>query len=448
MWTAPALIKTRSEPVPTNKLTHLTANNLVKVGRKARTGDGGGLWLDVRGEGRAAWVFRYTRQGKAREVGLGSQASVSLVQAREAAADCRALLAKGTDPLAQREAELVASQAATKAQQAADAAGKITFRVAAESRMSAMEAQYRNAKHRQQWASTLTTYAYPELGNIPVDAVTRDDVVRALEPIWLTKPETARRLRQRIEVVLDYAASRDWRTGANPAVWRGGLSHLLPATKKASGVRHHPALPWQQLPSMMSALTAAPGMGSLALRFAILTAARSEEVRGARWSEIDLVAKAWTVPASRMKRGRVHRVPLSAEALNVLTLARQFRQSADSSALVFPGSKPGKKLSDMTLGAVIKRLNKGEQPIWVDADGARVVPHGFRSTFRDWCSDCRSEPREVAEKALSHAVGNAVEAAYRRGDLFDRRVKLMEAWGSYCVGRSGAKVTPIRRLAG
>jgi integrase len=371
-----------------------------------------------------------------------------LVQAREAAADCRALLAKGTDPLAQREAELAASQAAKKAQQAADAAGKITFRVAAESRMSAMEAQYRNAKHRQQWASTLTTYAYPELGNIPVDAVTRDDVVRALEPIWLTKPETARRLRQRIEVVLDYAASRDWRSGANPAVWRGGLSHLLPATKKASGVRHHPALPWQQLPSMMSALTAAPGMGSLALRFAILTAARSGEVRGARWSEIDLDAKAWTVPASRMKGGRVHRVPLSAEALNVLTLARPFRQSADSSALVFPGSKLGKRLSDMTLGAVIKRLNKGEQPIWIDADGARVVPHGFRSTFRDWCSDCRSEPREVAEKALSHAVGNAVEAAYRRGDLFDRRVKLMEAWGSYCVGRSGAKVMPLRRMVG
>ena len=434
--------------MPTNKLTSLAANNLVKVGRKARTGDGGGLWLDVRAEGRGAWVFRYTRQGKAREVGLGSQASVSLVQAREAAADCRALLVRGIDPLAQREAELAASQAATKAQQAADAAGKITFRVAAESRITAKAAEYRNAKHRQQWTSTLKTYAYPHLGDVPVDAISREDILKALQPIWLTKPETARRLRQRIEVVLDYAASRDWRSGANPAVWRGGLSHLLPATKKASGVRHHPALPWQQLPSLMSALKAAPGTGSLALRFAILTAARSGEVRGARWSEIDLVAKAWTVPASRMKGGRVHRVPLSAEALNLLALARPFRQSADSSALVFPGSSLGRRLSDMTLAAVIKRLNKGEQPIWVDADGAPVVPHGFRSTFRDWCSDCRSEPREVAEKALSHAVGNAVEAAYRRGDLFDRRVKRMEAWGSYCIGRSGAKVTPMRRLAG
>ena len=434
--------------MPTNKLTHLKANNLVKAGRKARTGDGGGLWLDVRGEGRAQWVFRFTRQGKAREVGLGSYASVSLVGARDAASGCRALLVRGIDPLAQREAELAASQAATRAKQAGDGGGKMTFKVAAESRITAKAAEYRNAKHRQQWTSTLTTYAYPHLGDVAVDSITREDVLRVLQPIWLTKPETARRLRQRIEVVLDYAASRDWRSGANPAVWRGGLSHVLPETKKATRVRHHPALPWLQLPSMMSALAAAPGMGALALRFAILTAARSGEVRGARWSEIDLVAKAWTVPASRMKGGRVHRAPLSAEALNVLTLARPFRQSADSSALVFPGSSPGKPLSDMTLAAAIRRLNTGKSPTWVDGDGAPVVPHGFRSTFRDWAADCRSESGEVIEMALAHAIRNATEAAYLRSDLFDRRVRLMGAWGSYCVGRSGAKVAPIRLLAG
>ncbi|WP_372707613.1 tyrosine-type recombinase/integrase [Brevundimonas sp.] len=431
--------------MPTNKLTSLAANNLVKAGRKARTGDGGGLWLDVRSEGRAAWVFRYTRQSKAREVGLGSYASVTLVGARDAAASCRALLVRGIDPLAQREAEEAAAMAAEAARQAADLAGSITFRVAAESRISAMEAQYRNAKHRQQWANTLASFAYPVLGDMPVDSITRDDVRRVLEPIWQTKPETARRVRQRVETVLDYAASRDWRSGANPAVWRGGLSHLLPATNKAKGVRHHPALPWQRLPSMMSALAAAPGMGALALRLAILTAARSGEVRGARWSEIDLDAKAWTVPGSRMKVGREHRVPLSAEALNVLALARPFRQSVDSSALIFPGSSLGKPLSDMTLSAAVRRLNAKEEPCWVDVAGVPVVPHGFRSTFRDWCADCRPESGEVVEKALAHAVGNAVEAAYRRGDLFERRVKLMEAWGVHCVGRAGGNVASMRR---
>ncbi len=428
--------------MPTNKLTNLAVNGLVKTGRKARTGDGGGLWLDVRGEGRAAWVFRFTRQGKAREVGLGSHASVSLAGARDAAAGCRALLARGIDPLAQREAEAAAKQAVDRAQQADAVAGRITFRLAAESRMAAKGPELRNAKHLQQWTNTLKTYAYPVLGSIPVDAVSREDVLRVLQPIWSTKSETARRVRQRIAVVMDYAASRDWRTGANPAVWRGGLSHLLPATNKATAVRHHPALPWQRLPSMMTALAAAPGMGALALRFAILTAARSGEVRGARWSEIDLEAAAWTVPGSRMKGGRVHRVPLSAEALNVLAQAIPFRQSADSSALVFPSSSPGKRLSDMTLAAVVKRLNAGEQPVWVDAAGDPVVPHGFRSTFRDWSADCRPESGEVVEKALAHAVGSAVEAAYRRGDLFDRRVELMRAWGEYSCGSERKPARP------
>lgn len=430
--------------MPTHKLTHLKANTLVKAGRKGRTGDGGGLWLDVRGEGRAAWVFRYSLQGKAREVGLGSHTSVSLVEARDAAAGCRALLVKGIDPLTQRAVEDAARKAAQAAQQAADDAGRITFKVAAESRITAKAAEYRNAKHRQQWTNTLATYAFPELGSLPVDAVTRDDVMRVLEPIWLTKPETARRVRQRIEVVMDYATARDWRSGANPALWRGGLSHRLPATNKARGVRHHPALPWQRLPDMMSALTAAPGMGALALRFAILTAARSGEVRGARWGEIDLEAAAWTVPGSRMKAGRDHRVPLSAEAVNVLVQSRPFRQSVDSSALVFPSSS-GRSLSDMTLAAAIKRLNAGEQPVWADGAGVPVVPHGFRSTFRDWCADCRPESGEVVEKALAHAVGNAVEAAYRRGDLFDRRVELMKGWGAYCAGRAGGNVTSMRR---
>ena len=433
--------------MPTNKLTHLAVTNLVKTGKKARTGDGGGLWLDVRSPGRGAWVFRYARNGASREIGLGGCGDVSLVDVRQLAAEYRSLIAKGIDPLAQREVEAIARKVEEEAKRAADNADKHTFKFAADKRIAAQGAQYRNAKHRQQWANTLATYVYPVFGDTPVIEITSDDVLRALQPIWLTKPETATRVRQRIEVVLDYAAAKKWRSGPNPALWRGNLSYLLPATNKTSRVRHHPALPWARLPEMMVALKQVPGMGALALRFAILTAARSGEVRGARWGEIDFDGGVWTVPASRMKAGRQHRVPLSSEALNVLAQARPYRQSDEKNALVFPGIKEGKRLSDMTLGAVIKRLNSRGTPTWVDAFGVPVVPHGFRSSFKDWSADTRPEPSEVVEQSLAHTIATATERAYRRSDLFERRVQLMDAWATYCSEDAAGPVVAIRRAA-
>lgn len=434
--------------MPKHKLSHLTAANLVKAGKKGRTGDGEGLWLDVRAPGRAAWVFRYTLRGGSHEIGLGGYSDVSLANARDKAAASRALVGAGTDPIAHKAAEAQARIAADAAAKAEASAGMVTFKIAAESRIAAKEAEYRNAKHRQQWRNSLVSYVYPVFGDKPVNDVDRDDVLRALQPIWLTKPETATRVRQRIEVVLDYAGTRNWRSGANPAIWRGNLSHLLPSTKKTVRVRHHPALPWSLLPSMMAALKEVPGMGALALRFAILTAARSGEVRGATWGEINIDGAVWTIAAARMKAGREHRVPLSAEALSVLAQVRSLRVSENKDALVFPGSKLGRSLSDMTLAAVIKRLNQGGEPTWVDESGEAVVPHGFRSCFRDWCSDTRPEPSEVVEKALAHAITNAVEAAYRRGDLFDRRATLMEAWGQFCSAQAPSNVTTLRQASG
>lgn len=427
----------------TNKLTAVAVTNLLKHGIKARTGDGGGLWLDVRDKGRGAWVFRYTLRSKSHEVGLGSSRDISLADARAIAATYRTQVAKGIDPLEQRSAEAAAREAEERAAAAAALAKKITFKVAAEARIEAKEAEYRNAKHRQQWRSTLETYVYPVFGDKPISDISRDDVLHALQPIWLTKSETASRVRQRIEVVLDYAASRNWRTGANPAVWRGNLSHLLPSKRKTSKVRHHPALPWDQIPDLMDALKGSAGMGALALRFAILTAARSGEVRGATWGEV--TDGEWTIPAARMKAGRAHRVPLSSEALEVLVQAKPFRRSTEPTALIFPGEKVGRPLSDMTLAAVIKRLNEEDSNRWVDATGAHVVPHGFRSTFRDWRADNRSEPSEVIEKALAHTIQNQTEAAYRRGDLFDRRVKLMDAWAVHCCPSRVGNMVSIRQ---
>jgi len=427
----------------TNKLTAVAVTNLLKYGIKARTGDGGGLWLDVRDKGRSAWVFRYTLRSKSHEVGLGSSRDISLADARAIAATYRTQVAKGVDPLEQRSAEVAAREAQERAAAAAALAEKITFKVAAEARIEAKEAEYRNAKHRQQWRSTLEAYAYTVFGDKPISDISRDDVLRALQPIWLTKAETASRVRQRIEVVLDYAASRNWRSGANPAVWRGNLAHLLPSKKKTSSVRHHPALPWDQMPGFMEALKASDGMGALALRFAILTASRSGEVRGASWHEVS--GDEWTIPAGRMKAGRAHRVPLSSEALEVLAQVRPFRGSNDPSALIFPSGKASRPLSDMTLAAVIKRMNKANGVLWVDVNGTPVVPHGFRSTFRDWCADNRPERSEVVHKALSHSIQNQTEAAYRRGDLFDRRVTLMDAWAAHCSPERGGNTVSIRK---
>ena len=413
----------------------------VRTAKPGRYVDGDGLMLFVRSAEARFWLVRYSFGGKRREAGLGrageGPGDVTLAEARQKTADMRRLIKAGIDPLAQREAEAAAQKAA--AQQAA--AQAVTFKAVADLYMTAHAAGWRNEKHRDQWRNTLATYAFPHFGDMPVGDVGTAHVMAALEPIWNPeKAETASRLRGRIEAVLDYAASRGWRTGENPARWRGHLANLLPARSKVAPVEHHAALPWRDIGGFMVALGSreAGSVAALALRFAILTAARSGEVLGARWTEIDLAEAVWTVPAERMKAKREHRVPLTDAALDVLRQAAKLRTSKAADAFVFPGMKPGKPLSIMALAMVLRRMDRRD-----------LTVHGFRSTFRDWCSEQTSFDRDTAEAALAHTLKDKVEAAYRRGDLFEKRRRLMEAWAGFCATPApAAGVTPIRRRAG
>lgn len=390
------------------KLTALRVRQLVTPGRY---GDGGGLYLQVRDADHRSWLFRYTRDGRAHQMGLGPLADVSLAEARDAAQRCRKLLRDGIDPLAERRARHLA---------AASVADAMAFREVAARYVATHEAAWKNPKHRAQWTATLETYAYPVFGARPVAAVATDDVTRALEPIWTTKPETARRLRGRIEAILDYATTRGWRAGENPARWRGHLEHALPRRRKVAKVRHHPALPWRDIGGFMRRLAEETGLGAAALRFTILTAARTGEALGARWDEIDRDARVWTVPAERMKAGLTHRVPLTDAALAVLEAMAPL--GGEAAAPVFPGRRPGRTLSNMAMTMVLRRIGRAD-----------LTVHGFRSTFRDWAAETTDHPSEVAEAALAHAIASKVEAAYRRGDLFEKRRQLMEDWADFCL---------------
>lgn len=403
----------------TGKLTTLMVRKLTKPGRY---GDGGGLWLQVRDGGRRSWLLRYMLDGRARQMGLGAEADVPLAEARDLAREARKLARSGVDPIEQRRERRRAGQGAG-----------MTFRDVAQLYIAAHEATWRNDKHRAQWTSTLDTYAHPVLGGLPVQAVDTGAVLRVLEPIWREKPETASRLRGRVESVLDYATARGWREGDNPARWRGHLANLLPSRAKVAAVEHHAALPWQEAPAFMARLAGQEGVGARALAFTILTAARTGEALGATWGELDLDAAAWTVPARRMKAGREHRVPLSAPALAVLRALRPGDARPD--AFVFPGAKEGQPLSNMAMAAVLRRMGRGD-----------LTVHGFRSTFRDWCAEQTAYPREVAEAALAHTLRDKVEAAYRRGDLFERRARLMAEWAGYLARPAApAEVVPMRR---
>ncbi|MBN8890987.1 MAG: hypothetical protein BGP12_12380 [Rhodospirillales bacterium 70-18] len=409
----------------------------VRTAKPGRYGDGNGLYLLVRSKEARFWLFRYTPAGgKMREMGLGRAGSgddcVSLADAREKAAGLHGLVRAGVDPLAQREADAAAGKAAAQ-----DAAVKaISFKDASARYIAAHEPSWANPKHRQQWTNTLATYADPHFGDVPVSGVGTAHVLAALEPIWTAKPETASRVRGRVEAVLDYAKARGWREGENPAAWKGHLSMTLPARAKVAAVEHHPALPWQQVGAFLTALRSRASIAARALEFGILTAARSGEVMGARWGEIDLAERVWTVPAARMKAGREHRVPLSGAALAVLDGMAKLRRTDSPDGFVFPGAAPGKGLSVMALDMAVRRMNKTDKPDalppWRGAGGRAVVPHGFRSTFRDWAAETTAYPNEVVEMALAHAVGDKVEAAYRRGDLFDKRRRLMDEWAGFC----------------
>jgi integrase len=407
----------------------LTALKVMRVASKpGMYADGGGLYLQVT-PGGASWIYRYMLRGRAREMGLGPLALYGLQNARAKALDARRLRHEGVDPIESRRA--------ARAKERLDDAKVVTFKQCADNYIKAHRAGWRNAKHAAQWEATLATYVEPIIGSLPVQTIDTGLVMKVLEaevrdarnrpatPLWSAKPETASRLRGRIESILDWAKVRNYRDGENPARWRGHLDKLLPSRTKVRKVQHHAALPYDELPDFMTALRGQDGIAARALEFAILTAARTGEVLNARWDELDMAARLWTIPSNRMKAGKEHRVPLSARAIAILQEMRHFGHfdegQSTAAGFVFPGGKQALPLSNMSFLMLLRRMKR---------DG--LTAHGFRSTFRDWAAERTNFPSEVAEMALAHAVSSKVEQAYRRGDLFERRRRIMAVWATFC----------------
>jgi integrase len=386
------------------EVNRLSARTVATISKPGRHSDGAGLYLVVDPSGAKRWLFLFRWQGKLKEMGLGGLSSVSLADAREKAGDARKLVASGQNPIEE------------KRRAKAESTSRTTFGRFADDLVAELSKGFRNDKHKWQWSQTLNDYA-GQLRPKFLDEITTADVLAVLQPIWTTKHETASRLRGRIERVLDAAKAKGLRTGENPARWRGHLDHLLSRRQKLQR-GHHAAVPFQEMPALLENLREREAVAALALEFLILCAARTGEVIGAKWSEVDLDAGVWTVPAERMKGGREHRVPLSSRALELLSRAQVLRSEGD---YVFPGGRPRAPLSNMAMDMLLRRLKRDE------------TVHGFRSSFRDWAGETTSFPREIAEQALSHVVGDEVERAYRRGDALERRRQLMEAWASYLV---------------
>jgi integrase len=401
------------------RLTALQVRHAVKRGLHA---DGLGLCLQISRNGSKSWIFRYRMGPRRRYCGLGSVVDVTLAQARERAAAARLMLENNQDPITTKRGRRAAATRTI--------ARAMTFAACANAYIDAHRTGW-DPKSTHQWTASLSTYAYPILGALSVGDVDTGLVLRVIEPIWATKTETASRLRGRIESVLDWAKTRGYRSGENPARWDGHLDTLLPAKAKVAKVAHHAAMAYAELSSFMGELRQRPGLPARALEFTILTAARTGEALNADWSEIDLQARIWVVPGSRMKAGREHRVPLSDAVVQLLGAL-----PGPHEGLVFPGAKANRPLSKMQLPLVLCRMG-------YDA----VTIHGFRSAFTDWAHERTNFPSEAIELALAHAVSNRVEAAYRRGDMFERRVRLMEAWTAYCAGKEqpSATVTELRR---
>ena len=411
----------------------------VKHAKAGRHADGGGLYLLVKPSGAKSWVFRFMLNGKSRDLGLSrcpeavalmekhGKEELTLAQAREVAAIYRFKVKAGIDPLAERQE--AAAQAAAERQE--QEAAQITFREMAERYIAAQEGTWRNAKHRQQWRNSIGTYAYPVIGDIAVADVETKHVLAVIEPIWKAKPETASRVRGRIEAILDAAKVRGYRAGDNPARWRGHLAQLLPGRKKLSR-GHHKAVPYSALPELIGQLRARSAVAALALEFTIMTAARTGEVIGATWGEVDMDAATWVVPAARMKAGREHRVPLPPRAIEILVETHKI-----GGDYLFTGQRGG-PMSGMAMAMLLRRMN-------VDA-----TVHGMRSCFRDWAAECTGYPHEVCEMALAHTIANRTEAAYRRGDLFEKRRRLMTEWAAFCAGEThnAGEVVPLRSQAG
>jgi len=398
----------------------LTALAVDKSKRRGYYGDGGGLFLQVSVSGSKSWVFRFKEAGKLHEMGLGATHTIGLAEARERARECRRLRLDGIDPIEARKVALAQARLA--------AAKAVTFKNCAERYIASHQAGWRSLAHAAQWPSTLGRYVYPVFGSLPVQAIDVGLVLQALEPIWTAKPETAGRVRGRIESVLDWATSRGYRQGDNPARWRGHLENLLPTKSKVRRVKHHAALPYAEIEEFIAQLKQQEGVAAQALEFTILTAGRTGEVIGSRWSEISLAERLWTIPAERMKAGKEHRVPLSDAARAILEQMQAIRQDD----FIFPGGKAKRPISNMAMAMTLRRVGRGD-----------LTVHGFRSTFRDWAAERTNFPGEVAEMALAHVVDDKVEAAYRRGDLFQKRRQLMDAWARYCsTAEIGGTVAP------
>jgi integrase len=391
-----------------NRLTALQVQKLSKPGYHA---DGAGLHLCVKASGGKSWIFRYRFGGKEREMGLGPLHTVSLAEAREKALAQRKMLLDGIDPLTAKHASEVQRKLAE--------ASVITFDTAATSYIASHRAGWKNEKHAAQWENTLTTYASPVFGSLPVADITTPLVLRVLQPIWTTKTETASRVRGRVEKVLDWCKTQGYRTGDNPAAWRGHLENLLSAPQKTKKVEHHPALPWREVGAFMQELRTMPGTAALATEFIILTNCRTSEAINATWAEFDLGEKRWTIPAERMKAAKEHVIPLSEPALAVL---QRLKAEAKEGEFVFPGGKKNTALSNMACLALLKRMGRGD-----------LTVHGFRSSFRDWAGEATAHPREVIEHAMAHQLKDKAEAAYARGSLLERRRVLMADWAQYCA---------------
>jgi integrase len=388
---------------------NLTARK-VETAKAGKYSDGGNLYLIVSASGSRKWVLRFTWRGRAKEMGLGSANSVPLADAREKAASARRKIAQGLNPIEERKRDN----------------GTPTFGEMADLVLDSLAAGFRNEKHKAQWKMTLETYAAPLRGK-PVDTITTEDVLSVLKPIWTTKAETASRLRGRMEKVLDAAKAKGFRHGENPARWRGHLDHLLPKRPNLSR-GHHAAMPYEDVAAFIGRLRESDSLAARALELTILTAARSGEILGMRWSEIDLDKRVWTLPPDRMKAGKEHRVPLSERAVAML------RQLAETKTgeFVFPGQRKNRPLSDMAMEMVLRRMY---------ADNVTV--HGFRSSFRDWAGNETSYPRDLIETALAHVIGDKAEQAYRRSDALEKRRALMEAWGEYCEPKRFNNVVQI-----
>lgn len=391
----------------------MAVSRLKKPGMHA---DGGGLYLQITEGGGRSWIFRYRMGGRKtpRDMGLGSEATLSLAEAREKARECRKLVLDGIDPIEHRREQ--------RAKHGIAQASRRPFRELAEAYISAQEPSWAGPKQGKLWRNTLNAYAYPHIGDLPASAIGTDEVLKVLEPIWYEMPETGKRVRGRMEAILDYAAVRGLRTGENPARWKGVLDKLLPPWSRVRPVEHHPALPYPDLPAFMAKLRAREGVAAYALQFTILTVLRSSEIRWAVSSEFNSSRTIWTIPKQRMKgRKKEHTVPLSDPAQAIIKKMLKL-----DGAYVFPGPEEGKPLSENAMLALLERMGRGD-----------ITVHGFRSTFRDWAAEETDYPREVVEMSMAHAIGDKVEAAYRRGDLFKKRRNLMNDWADYCLGGHG-----------